>query len=888
MKLLTFSFLLLTLCAAAQNIGKFPIKHFKGLEGESFRSYVVYQDRIGNIFSGTESGVKVFKGGMWEEYYHSNEVKHLVQDENGALIIGGDKNFGKLTTDSIGKIHYENLSLNLTQDKEIDLLHKILAYNDGTFFHTDKRIIKVQNNRIIDYNFDDVLYAGAFNKNILIQRQDEGLFIYAGNDFRKINGSEAYANIEVNEIVDLSDGTFLILYEGRADFYDGEYFSRKNFRGLRDLEINSSLKIDNGIFLGSLDKGIFQYSENGDLIKLIEFDSWCNNLFKDNNQNIWISSNNGVSLLNAATGFELLTFNDEKGRSVALSGENIYLGTNRGTYSLPVSTFQQRGLRGKLQTLNEESVNDFTLLEEELLIASKDGEHFGSNVNQLYYHPEANILIKADKSGLSFYEKPYRQWVYANHIYGLEEEVRQITEDASGRLWAHSTRSGVVLLNFDHVLNTIDPIIYHIEETRTDHINGIFLINGRPVVTAKSGIYEFDQAADEFKKSEQYNNLFGDKNNILFLYQDDVEDIWYISESESGMINIEDKGVVKSAEKIRIPELSKYINLDKPGISSVSPNDILFNGLDGFIYVDKSAIKKHEPLELSLHRLVNEGQQSNIFFISGKLDSVYEFPRAYRSVSLSFNSTNDIYQDEILYSYKVNEDNWTPWQNENTIDVTLGGGNNTVQVKALTGMNNISETLTVPLFVTQKWYYEEWAKYLAIGLCTLLFISIWFYIRSLFKKRNLKINTLLQENRDQKRELRELSEKNEVLSAQLISALGESDIQIQLKRLSDENNNPEVKKAVKKLTKKLKTERKDPAELIIADPAFTSKLKIKYPTLTKKDIRLCSLLRMDLSTKEIAPMLDISVRGVEISRYRLRKKLDLNNEIVLADFLKNL
>jgi DNA-binding CsgD family transcriptional regulator len=66
------------------------------------------------------------------------------------------------------------------------------------------------------------------------------------------------------------------------------------------------------------------------------------------------------------------------------------------------------------------------------------------------------------------------------------------------------------------------------------------------------------------------------------------------------------------------------------------------------------------------------------------------------------------------------------------------------------------------------------------------------------------------------------------------------------------------------------------------------KLRNNYPELTPKDLRLCAYLRMNLSSKEIAPLLNISIRGVEISRYRLRKKLHLPRDANLTDFMMHL
>jgi DNA-binding CsgD family transcriptional regulator len=68
---------------------------------------------------------------------------------------------------------------------------------------------------------------------------------------------------------------------------------------------------------------------------------------------------------------------------------------------------------------------------------------------------------------------------------------------------------------------------------------------------------------------------------------------------------------------------------------------------------------------------------------------------------------------------------------------------------------------------------------------------------------------------------------------------------------------------------------------------FLRKLKKKYPALSNTDIKVCTYLKLNLSTKEIAQLMNISVRGVEISRYRLRKKLEIPSGVTLNDFLGN-
>ena len=70
-----------------------------------------------------------------------------------------------------------------------------------------------------------------------------------------------------------------------------------------------------------------------------------------------------------------------------------------------------------------------------------------------------------------------------------------------------------------------------------------------------------------------------------------------------------------------------------------------------------------------------------------------------------------------------------------------------------------------------------------------------------------------------------------------------------------------------------------------ADKDFLKKIKEKHKALTPNDLRLCAYLRLNLSSKEIAPLLNISARSVEVKRYRLRKKMNLPHESSLTNYI---
>jgi DNA-binding CsgD family transcriptional regulator len=69
---------------------------------------------------------------------------------------------------------------------------------------------------------------------------------------------------------------------------------------------------------------------------------------------------------------------------------------------------------------------------------------------------------------------------------------------------------------------------------------------------------------------------------------------------------------------------------------------------------------------------------------------------------------------------------------------------------------------------------------------------------------------------------------------------------------------------------------------------FLKKIKKAYPELTNSDLKVCAYLKLNLSTKEIAQLLNISLRGAEVSRYRIRKKLGVQSEQSLSSFLNGI
>ncbi len=99
---------------------------------------------------------------------------------------------------------------------------------------------------------------------------------------------------------------------------------------------------------------------------------------------------------------------------------------------------------------------------------------------------------------------------------------------------------------------------------------------------------------------------------------------------------------------------------------------------------------------------------------------------------------------------------------------------------------------------------------------------------------------------------------------------------------------PQIKKIIKTVDAELNNKEewdKFASHFDTVHENYLQKLKESYPQLTYGDLKLCALLRLGMSSKEIAGVLNISLKGVEVGRYRLRKKLNIGEEESLFGFL---
>jgi DNA-binding CsgD family transcriptional regulator len=285
----------------------------------------------------------------------------------------------------------------------------------------------------------------------------------------------------------------------------------------------------------------------------------------------------------------------------------------------------------------------------------------------------------------------------------------------------------------------------------------------------------------------------------------------------------------------------------------------------------------------------------------------------YNSFHFEYSSPAFGLQNNVEYSYKLDgyDKQWSARTSKTEKDYTnLPSGKYTFQVKAHDNLGNESTTTLYTFSVNPPWYKTVIAYVIYLVLLFLILYSVnnWqkrkLHFQTIkFEEKQKQINTLHQLELE-KNEKEIIKLKNEKLEGEILLKTKElADTSMHLVERSDAllkvkeelqklykntNENHDIKKTLTLLNDIEKNDSNWEKFAVHFDEVnnnFLKNLKLRFPKLTNNDLKVCAYLQLNLASKEISQLMNIGVRGVEISRYRLRKKLGLSTEQSLIDFL---
>ncbi|MGQ1909531.1 hypothetical protein ACT3CE_07050 [Marinifilum sp. RC60d5] len=671
-------------------------------------------------------------------------------------------------------------------------------------------------------------------------------------------------------------------------------------------------------------------------------------LFLDRDENLWLALDNGIDFLEISSPLTVFPRYKDLGAgyaSIYYKGY-LYLGTNTGLFARPYNFSNGAdNVSGKFELVQNTSGQVWSLQEiaGELICGHNKGtfrikknkSELLSNVEggwkYLYKKEFPNKMIGGTYNGLILFEKVQGKWRFIKRISGFEESSREMIWDNDNSIWMCHGYKGVyrIYLNQD-LTKCTNYRFYGLNDGLPSNLNiSIHLIKNEKVFSSDSGFYKYVSEIDRFEPYKNLNILFGDNGNVNKLFEQAKGDIWFFQGDGVGILKPQLDNSYKIYRKPFSSIKGEFIDAFE-NVLSVDKENVLIGTERGFIHYDPSITKSYDRSfktfirEVSLTNLEDSllyyGGYNKISTVQNKTSKSIILP--YKENSIRFKYSAPLYTNTEFIHYKsqlVGFDKlptkWTKSLQKEYTNLREGEYTFKVLAKNQYGVSSVADEFKFSIL--PPWYRSV----VAYIFYFIVFIFCLYFAVCLVRRRMKRMQVLLEKKQAEELKEKERKYREEALIAereivQLRNEKLRSEVDYKNKELASSTMNiihknevlsysvGELKKALKKI--------KDPTALVqvrqlmkTIDAEFNSKqdweqfeihfdqvhehfikrLRTRYPKLTPKDLRLCAYLRMNLSTKEIAPLMNISVRGVEISRYRLRKKFELSRDENLIDFI---
>jgi DNA-binding CsgD family transcriptional regulator len=448
--------------------------------------------------------------------------------------------------------------------------------------------------------------------------------------------------------------------------------------------------------------------------------------------------------------------------------------------------------------------------------------------------------------------------------------------------------------------------------------NHLFSINKRILVATLQGIYEYNRTTNRFTAAEGYTHAFKGIS-LRYLKADNDNNLWFVSEKKLGVLD------AASGSIYYFPELQRKLLSGFEHIYPLPGKQLLIGGEEGFFLLNYGNYKSKKTVPEVFIRSVG-GKEKRDTLLYGGFGSAglsgrgVQLSHRWTELTFDFSAAYTIQSPYLEYSYRLKglDNNWSAWTSRTQKSYSqLQPGDYVFEVKVRNNLLAESAVVSYTFSVSPPWYSSYWARLLyALLLAAAVYAVLKLQARQMRARHAKKMASEQQKFEEQQklqayqhqlaiekseRELVQL--RNEKLESELAATAMNLvqkkefllKIREEINKLKQSGTRQVEATDLKKVLKDLTTEDKLDEEweqfsrhFNHVHNNFLVTLKEKYPQLTAHDLKLCAYLRMNLSSKEIARLMSISIRGVEINRYRLRKKLPLETKESLFDFLLKL
>lgn len=909
------------------------------------QNWSIIQQSSGLLYVANNMGLLEFDGHSWKNYPVPNrtKIRSLFIDQSDNIFIGSQGDFGFFKTDEKGRLSYTSLADSLSGGfRGFDETWKVYGRDNLVYFCTFSEIFVFDGQELSVVTSDFPLEISFFHNNQLYtQEWGKGLSRLQNNQLELIANGDFFSDKRISNIFNYDNEHWLI-----STFNDGLFMYNNGLiqpmsvdpaLDLKRLIVNYSTRLSNGqIALGTQNGGLVIINKEGKLMLQIDQstglrDRTVNYIYEDLQSNLWLTLNNGISRVDLNSPFTLVNERmrlSGSGYTALNTPEGIYLGTNNGLYLYHKGEMQFiEGTAGQVYSIQRIAGRLFIGHHNGPMevIEGKSIQLFGEKGAWVFKrHPKmTDVILEGTYLGLNRFNLSRNQSPDFQKLRGFSESSR-IMEFDDEYLWVTQGYKGAFRLKLSPDLNEIEEVKLYNSKNGfpSDLLINVYKINNRLIFTSESGFFQYNKERDHFEPMENFNQLLGTNSSIVDMETDEIGNIYFIESNKLGVL--EPKGdfdynlFTNSFNKVR-----KLLNDDLGNITVIDNENVLIGAREGFIhYARGKDVPKRNAFNIMFRSISNSGRLDTTL-VDGHLTSqsdIQKFKFSQNSFSFGFAAPHFESGNQINYQFKLDQydDQWSDWTVSNFKEYTnLREGDYTFSVRAKNIFDQQTETIHYSFKIAPPIYRTTFA-YAFYGLGSLMLLFTGFKTldarhkkkaRYLEDEKNKEISekqsqidhiTLKSEEEIIKLKNEKLTTevglKSQALTSSAMNLIQKNQLLNQIKNtLKNLNKELDDKQHITQLNRIVKSIDRDLASgeewgqfqdnFDQVHGQFITRLKEAYPGLTPQELKFSAYIRMNLNTKEIANLLNISVRGVEIGRYRVRKKLNLERKDNLSDFI---
>ncbi|MDE6310281.1 MAG: hypothetical protein K2L96_00490 [Muribaculaceae bacterium] len=666
----------------------------------------------------------------------------------------------------------------------------------------------------------------------------------------------------------------------------------------------------------------------------------------DSHHNIWCGLDNGLDYVCYDAPFRsILSRANACGAGYAslVSAGKLYLGTNQGLYTTPFKPdydFEtpRREIPGQVWKITNIGNAVAACTDAGLFIDNGRGfEHVENTAGtwDIELLPDApGYALASTYENFILLENSGARWNNRGRVAGFSDINGKFIIDNDGAIWISHWLKGVYRLHLDLAKQRFDVVDFF-DSTRglsSNENTSVAMHDGTPVISCSGGYYTLQGKGTNNEKMVPHPELnrYFSAQVSPHLYHSPGGEVWSVTPDNVYVMRARADGS-HAVDSVTFSPMSRSIIPGFDSFNFVDESHVIASAEDGFYELDTHRAFSAPRLTSRHGALVSAiyaNQDSLVYLAFGAAEANEpRFSNDLNSLRFEFAAPGHTGEAKnIVFSHYLEnyDDDWSSFTDANSKEYTqLHEGDYTLHLRAYNSATHSVDEHSIRFSVLPPWYRSTWAKVIYTLLTLMLFYTGFKVVSYVSERNSLAVARRKEEEMEHLRaraaeeSLRKENEISDLKNQQL-----EQDIRHKAGELSNITMNVVRKNEIlmnisSRLTKiQRMLEVATPAEtnaqltkiqtLIQENLShdddwktftgnfdavyedFTKRLRELHPSLTPAELRVCCYLRMGLSSKDMAPLFNISYRSVEMTRYRLRKKLNLDREDKLTDYLNSL